>query len=365
MYDRAIIHQRQVPVKRVFLFSCHPLFGQGVELLLGQEAGLEIVGRETDVDKAVEDIQKLRPDAVIVASSDPENDFAPVVMRILREEAGTKIVGLDLRDNTICIYRGERRFVKEVEDLVKAIEHNPSDPVSTDEWAGLAASRSRVYGFLGAVYNRLPDEGFAESLSGSDLAGFLSSLAGTEDLPEGMREGLGLIEEFVRDSEAKPVDELQTELAVERTRLLRGVKPGYGPPPPYESVYVGSDRQPLMQASVAVRQAYAEAGVELPEDVRDQPDFIGFELDFMRHLTEKEAQAWADGDREEALKVLEKERTFLEDHVARWIPRFCEVMDQEARLDFYRGIARTTKGFVLDEAKKVAELVEWARAVGA
>jgi TorA maturation chaperone TorD len=348
-------------MKRVFLLSCHPLFGQGVELLLGQEAGLDIVGRGTDVDKAVEDIRKLRPDAVIVASSNPEDDLAPMVMRILREGAGTKIVGLDLRDNTICIYRGEQRFVKEVEDLVKAIEHNPSDPVSTDEWAGLAVSRSRVYGFLGAVYNRLPDEGFAESLSGPDLAGFLLSLAGMEDLPEDMRKGLELIEGFVRDSEAKPVDELQTELAVERTRLLRGVKPGYRPPPPYESVYMASDRQPVMQASAAVRHIYAEAGVNLPEEVRDQPDFIGLELDFMRHLTDKEAQAWVDSDREEALRVLEKEQAFLEEHITRWIPRFCEVMDQEARLDFYRGIAHMTKGFVLDEAQKVAELVEWAQ----
>jgi TorA maturation chaperone TorD len=160
------------------------------------------------------------------------------------------------------------------------------------------------------------------------------------------------------------VDELRTGLAVERTRLLRGVKPGYGPPPPYESVYVGSDQGPLMQASVAVRQAYAEAGVGLPEEVKDQPDFIGLELDFMRHLTEKEAQAWAAADPEEALKVLEKERAFLEEHITRWIPRFCDVMHQEARLDFYRGIARMTKGFVLDEAQKVAELVEWARAAG-
>jgi TorA maturation chaperone TorD len=183
----------------------------------------------------------------------------------------------------------------------------------------------------------------------------------SQDLPKDMREGLRLIEGFIRDSQAKPVDELRTELGVERTRLLRGVKPGYGPPPPYESVYVGSDRQPLMQASVAVRQIYAEAGVELPEEVRDQPDFIGFELDFMRHLAEKEATAWTDADREQALRFLEQERAFLEEHITRWIPRFCEVMAQEARLDFYRGIARMTKGFVLDEAKKVAEFIEWAQ----
>ena len=350
-------------MKRVFILSSHPLFSQGVESLLRQEPGVDIVGRETDVDKAIERIKELQPDVVILDNGDP----TPEVMCILREGVGTKVIGLNLQDNTICIYRGEQRVVKEVEDLVEAIDGQGggSEPVSAEEWAALAASRSRVYGFLGAVYNRLPDDQFAESLSGSDLAGFLSSLEGTENLPEDMREGLRLIEGFIRACEGKPVDELRTELAVERTRLLRGVKPGYSPPPPYESVYAGSDQRPLMQASVGVRQAYAEAGVGMPEEVRDQPDFIGFELDFMRHLTDQEAQAWADGNREEALKVLEKERAFLEEHIVRWVPRFCDVMGKEAWLGFYQGIAKMTKGFVLDEAQKVAELVEWAGAAEA
>jgi TorA maturation chaperone TorD len=346
-------------MKRVFLLASHPLFGQGVESLLRQETGLEIVGCDTDVDQAVKRIKELRPDVVIVDSDDPAVDLTPGVMCILRERSGAKVIGLNLRDNTICIYRGEQRVIKEVEDLVKAISHNPLETVSIEEWTALATSRSRVYGFLAAVYNRLPDERFAESLSGSELVGFLSSMAVSQDLPKDMREGLRLIEGFIRDSQAKPLDELRTELAVERTRLLRGVKPGYSPPPPYESVYLGLDRQPLMQAGIAVRQIYAEAGVKLPEEVRDQPDFIGFELDFMRHLTEVEGQAWTNSDQEEALRALEQERAFLEEHITRWIPHFCEVMAQEAQLDFYRGIARMTKGFVLDEAQKVAELIKW------
>ena len=37
----------------------HPLFGQGVESLLRQEAGLEVVGRETDADKLIGRIEEL------------------------------------------------------------------------------------------------------------------------------------------------------------------------------------------------------------------------------------------------------------------------------------------------------------------
>ena len=43
-------------------------------------------------------------------------------MRILREGARTSVIGLNLQDNTMCVYHGERRVVTEVKDLVEAIE---------------------------------------------------------------------------------------------------------------------------------------------------------------------------------------------------------------------------------------------------
>ena len=66
------------------------------------------------------------------------------------------------------------------------------------------------------------------------------------------------------------------------------------------------------------------------------------------------------GEQQEALIFAEKERAFLDEHITEWVPRFCEVMVQEARLDFFRGIARMTRGFVLAETEKVAELTQTA-----
>jgi DNA-binding NarL/FixJ family response regulator len=129
----SVIQKEGGAVRRVFILSCHPLFGQGVEILLRQEPGLEIVGREADVDQAVEHIHELRPDVVIFDNNDPEVDFRPVVMRILRKGLGTKIIGLNLRDNTLCIYRGEQRVLKEVKDLVEAIEARRSEVTTSDQ----------------------------------------------------------------------------------------------------------------------------------------------------------------------------------------------------------------------------------------
>lgn len=250
---------------------------------------------------------------------------------------------------------------------MKAMESDlsVSELASPGELSALATARSRVYGFLGAVYNRMPDDQFAASLSSPEAATFLASLGQAEDDSEDMRDGLHLMEAYIRTSKDRPAEELKTELAVERTKLLRGIKPGYGPPPPYEGVYAPTAQEALGQTMMGVRNTYAEAGVVLPEEIHDQPDFIGFELDFMRHLTEKEAEAWIGNNYEEVLKTTEKEQAFLDEHILRWIPRFCDLMFQEAQLDFYRGVAKLTKGFVQGEARTAAELVNGARAAQA
>jgi len=104
-------------MKRVLILSRWRLWGRGIENLLCQEAGLQVVGCEIDLDKALERIRELQPDVLVLDSDDP----APEVLRILRQEVGTKIIGLNPEDNTMCIYRGEQREVRRIEDLVEAI----------------------------------------------------------------------------------------------------------------------------------------------------------------------------------------------------------------------------------------------------
>jgi DNA-binding NarL/FixJ family response regulator len=109
-------------LKRVAMLTSHPLFGEGVEILLRKEAGLEVVGRETDVDSVIDLVKELRLDVVVVDSADAASEPITLVMRILREGVRTSVIGLNLEDNTMCVYRREKRIVTEVKDLVEAIE---------------------------------------------------------------------------------------------------------------------------------------------------------------------------------------------------------------------------------------------------
>jgi putative dimethyl sulfoxide reductase chaperone len=230
--------------------------------------------------------------------------------------------------------------------------------ISLRELTRLAELRNRVYGFLAYIYTQLPDRSFVAKLTDHSLLSALDGLA-PEEMPQDIAEGLLLLKGYLAAIGEPVPEQLETELAVERTRLLRGLRPGYGPPPPYESVYLGAKGTPQMQATMAVDVAYAAEGMSLSERTRDQPDFIGFELDFLRHLTQREADAWEGGRCQEAVQAIKRERAFLEEHAGRWIPRFCELMDREARVDFYKGVARITKGFLEGELEDVGRLQEW------
>jgi DNA-binding NarL/FixJ family response regulator len=112
-------------VKRIFLLSNQSLLSQGVEILLRQDQGVELVGEETEVERAIERIQALDPDVVLVEQEPPAGDPAAVIMRILNAVPNTKIVGVHLADNTIRVYRGERRTVRAIGDLLQVIKDDP------------------------------------------------------------------------------------------------------------------------------------------------------------------------------------------------------------------------------------------------
>ncbi len=113
-------------MKRILMFSNHPLFCQGVEALLHQK--IDFVGRESDVEQAIASIKFYQPDIVIVDYESGVGTQSPLLLRILNEGLSTKIIGLNLQTNTMCIYHGEQRLAQNVQDLVHAIEHDSSDP---------------------------------------------------------------------------------------------------------------------------------------------------------------------------------------------------------------------------------------------
>ncbi|MEE9285296.1 MAG: molecular chaperone TorD family protein [Dehalococcoidia bacterium] len=224
--------------------------------------------------------------------------------------------------------------------------------------AGQAAETRRlVYGELASMFNQLPDSDFVLKIAEQDFyapfraltLGVPASIA-TEELERGLKT-VGKYWKEVRDV---PQAELATRLGVDRTRLFRGLKKGQGPPPPYESVYRGQESV-MGDSTLGVRKAYADAGYQQPPGNNEIPDYVGVELDFLRHLSGEEATAWATGDRSRALVSLNRQREFLAGHVLQWVTIFCDEVVRHAQEGFYKGMARVTKAVIILESYRLRE----------
>ncbi|MCL5075834.1 MAG: molecular chaperone TorD family protein [Chloroflexi bacterium] len=219
-----------------------------------------------------------------------------------------------------------------------------------------ALARSSIYNFLATIYAEKPSSHLLHGLGGVVTALRLCGMS----IPY-----LAELEACLRvRNELK----LQEELEVEYTRLFVGP----GCVSPYQSVYTDSGglrdsglgypspAGPVKgllwgDSTVAARQQYLEAGLEVSEEL--PPDHIGLELQFMQHLCSREAESWNLGDVEAAIACLERQRKFLSQHLSPWVVLFCGKVKGSTRHPFYAAMADLTADFVCSD---VSEIENWS-----
>ncbi len=199
--------------------------------------------------------------------------------------------------------------------------------------ARTAMERSNLYGFLAAIFR---EEASTPLLRRMKEPGLLQAL-----------EGAGVaFDQAIFD---RPEDELVEDLAAEYTRLFIG--PG-SHIPPYSAIHLGGEGASLWGPSTTWVQRYIEAaGFEYRPDYRELPDHIGVELEFMQVITAREAWALEEQNEDKVLDLRNIEEDFISEHLARWVPIFCERVMTKAELPFYREMAKLTKDFVLSETE--------------
>ena len=111
------------PKARVFVVSEPSLFAEGLEGLLCEEPGLEIVGRETDPLQAVRRIKETHPDVIVLTDGEAATGLDAELLGLVREGLHMRIVEVHLQTNTLCIYCGEQQSIREVGDLVGTVQH--------------------------------------------------------------------------------------------------------------------------------------------------------------------------------------------------------------------------------------------------
>jgi len=127
-------------MKRVFIFSNPSLFGQGLEGLLCRESELDVLGWETDLEKAIRRVKEIRPGVVILAGEEARTDSTAAVMQILKESRGTLVVEVDLESRILHVYGEGHRLVREVEALMDVIQYPAACGTAGLDESGQAAT---------------------------------------------------------------------------------------------------------------------------------------------------------------------------------------------------------------------------------
>jgi TorA maturation chaperone TorD len=201
-----------------------------------------------------------------------------------------------------------------------------------------AGQRSNVYGLLATVYRQEVTLELLHQMKDPQFLGVLSGL------------GIQLGDDFFQKHE----QELLEDMAVEFTRLFLG--PGKHISP-HESVHHQRDDaqggQLWGETTVEVRKFIESAGLDYASEYKGLPDHISVELEFMQQVTLREEQAWGENDKDRALYCLKIEKKFVDEHLSRWVPIFCDKVIRGAKLPFYREMATLTKNFMEFEKTEV------------
>ncbi len=208
------------------------------------------------------------------------------------------------------------------------------------ERKAVAGQRSNVYGFLATVYRQEVTSDLLCRIKDPQFLGVLSGL------------GVKLASDFFEG----PEEALLEDLAVEYAGLFLG--PGEHISP-HESVHCEGEGaqggQLWGEATVAVKKFIESAGLNYEPEYKGLPDHISVELEFMQQVTRHEEQAWGEEDEEGAVYCLKIQKKFIEEHLVRWVPLFCEKVIRVAELPFYREMAALTKNFIEFEKEEINE----------
>lgn len=190
------------------------------------------------------------------------------------------------------------------------------------------AARIELVDFLIEALWNPPTEEFVESLLSGEIR------FPTEGIDDDLDAGFERLRAFIDANEGRPVEEVQTELNREYTRIFVGPRP---PVTAHESYY-REDMDYLGKGKAMVESSYGAAGWKPPESYPEEADYVAVELAFLRRQIERQ--------RTGAEEAFGYERVFLEEHLNHWIDDCAADVVEYADSAFYEAVGHLLSGVV-------------------
>jgi DMSO reductase family type II enzyme chaperone len=121
----------------------------------------------------------------------------------------------------------------------------------------------------------------------------------------------------------------------------------------YETEYGLPHEYRQSQEMADIAGFYRAFGFENGGAIRERPDYLSTELEFMHTLTLKEVYAREANSQEHLEVCIDAQRKFLRDHLARWQPLFAKRLAQAAVDGVYAELTNLATAFVAAEADRL------------
>ncbi len=216
------------------------------------------------------------------------------------------------------------------------------------DWPVILTGEILLFNLLGKLLYEYPDKAWFESLVKENVFDDIPFGAQQSETQEGAKKIKSWIEGFQGN-----LDEIFDRVEGDYVHLFIG--PGPAKVAPWESVYVKEGRLIFQESTLQVRSWYNRFGL-VSEHFKNEPDDnIGLELVFMAHLAHHALTAFEKHDYETFNNALDAQRDFGMQHLFVWAPIFCKHLHENAKTDFFKGIALVLRGS-LRELVNVIEL---------
>ena len=209
---------------------------------------------------------------------------------------------------------------------------------STHDWLTLLTGEALLFGLLGKALYSNPEEEWLQLLVDEQV--FIESPFAS-NWPE-IIEGLSRLTDWANGWQGGEKAESLVNLKTDYVRLFSGI--GKSPVIPWESVYFSDNRLLFQEQTLDVRAWYRRFGLEAEKIHREPDDHIGLELLFLSHLAALGIQALNEQNNARFEELLNAQREFLKQHLGAWALTWCGLVEENARTDFYKGLAYLTRG---------------------
>ena len=211
----------------------------------------------------------------------------------------------------------------------------------------VSEARIAFYEFLSGLYYR---ELTQEQIDHLRQVSFTELCTGDETLAQGG----GLISHYLHTSMGDTRLDLAADyaysiLAVGTYDARRAV--------PYESVFTSEEGSLMQDARDDVYRRFCEEHLGVRKGLDVPEDHLSFMFDYMVALGKRFMGALDEDDYAQAKKYLDLQASFHEKHLINWIDGYCDVFDNTAQTDFYRGVSLLTRGWIHHEGETLKDMI--------